>query len=139
MSTFKIIPADDRTILDFLSKMEMTPQRTISLVPVGPDRDWVMTIIRHKVKRAFYLKDSGMRKYLVTICSVREYKAKEGDLKPSDPIEVNMDRMKEETEIEVSLRSNAILGPPTSQFATLNSWDIDRLVLTYSMASKQCW
>ena len=99
MSTFKIIPADDQIIHDFLSKMEMTPQRTISLVPVG---DWVVTIIRHKVKRAFYLKDSGMRKYLVTICSVREYKAKEGDLKPSDPIEVNMDRMKEETEIEVS-------------------------------------
>lgn len=102
LSTFKIIPADDRVIHDFLSKIEKISQHTISLVPVGPDRDWVVTIIRHKVKRAYYLEDSGIRKYLVSICSVREYKTKEGDLKPSDPMEVNMDRMKEETEIEVS-------------------------------------
>ena len=102
LSTFKIIPADDQVIHDFLSTVETTPQHTISLMPVGPDRDWVVTIIRHKVKKAYYLKDSESRKYLVTVCSVREYKTKEGDLKPSDPLEVNIDGIKEETEIEVS-------------------------------------
>jgi hypothetical protein len=107
LSSFKIISADDQVICDFLSTVAMTPQHTISLVPVGSDREWAVTILRQKIVRAYHLSDFGTRKYMVTVTSVREYKTKERDLKPSDPIEVDMDMIKEEAEIEVKLKFNA--------------------------------
>ena len=85
----------------------MTPQHTISFVPVGSDREWAATILRHKIVRAYYLDDFRTRNHLITVTSVREYKTKERDLKPSDPIEVNMNDIKEETEIEVRCMSNS--------------------------------
>ena len=101
LSTFKIISPFDEVVHDFLSKVAMTAQHTISFVPVGPDREWAVTVLRHKIVRAYYLHDARTKNCLITVTFVREYKTKERDLKPSDPIEVNINNIKEEIEIEV--------------------------------------
>ena len=79
----------------------MTDPNTISLVPVGPDREWTVTILRQRTRKAYHLKGAE-GKYVITISAVREYRMKERDLKPSDAVEINMDKIREETEIEVS-------------------------------------
>ena len=118
LSSFNIISADNPMIHNFLSTVTMTSQDTISLVPLGPDSEWTMTVLRQKIRRAYYLKDSETNKYLVTICSVREYKTKERDLKPSDAIEVNMGDIREETEIEVRYNTYTV-QPSKKHFCLL--------------------
>lgn len=102
LSSFKLTSATEYPVLqEFLSSMAKTSSDTISLVPVGPDSEWVATILRQRTRKAYHLRESVGKKYLVTTSAVREYKMKERDLKPSDTIEVSFDKIKEETEIEV--------------------------------------
>lgn len=104
LSGFKIIPADDPIIHDVLSHISMSTSspNTISLVPLGTDKEWTVTILRQKTRKSYYLKDPEKNNYyLVVVCAVREYQTKQSDLKPSDAINVNMDKIKEEMEVEV--------------------------------------
>lgn len=102
LSSFKIATAEDYpTFCEFLSTIEMTSPNSISLVPAGPNREWTVSIIRQKTTKAYNLECPEGKKYLITICSVHEYRTKEKDLKPSDRLEVDMDTIKERIEIEV--------------------------------------
>ena len=102
LSSFKLTSTAEYPMFqEFLSSVAKTSPNTISLVPVGPDSEWAVTILRQRTRKAYHLRESVGRKYLVTISAVREYRMKERDLKPSDTLEVNLDKIPEETEIEV--------------------------------------
>lgn len=106
LSSFEIIPADDPTIQNFISSITMQSPDVISLVPLGSDEEWTATILRHKIRNAYFLKDSEStperKKYLITVSTVREYKIKQGDLNPCDPKQVDLGKVRAETEVEVS-------------------------------------
>ena len=103
LSSFKIASSDDYPIFrEFLSTVEMVSPNTISVVPVGPNQEWTLSIIRQKTTKAYHFDCSEGKKYLVTVSTIRDYKTKEKDLMPSDCLQVDMDTIKEEKEIEVS-------------------------------------
>lgn len=102
LSSFKLTSATEYPMFqEFLTSVVKMSPNTISLVPVGPDSEWTVTILRQRTRKAYHLREPVGKKYLVTISYVREYKMKEMDLKPSDIKEVNLDKIMEETEIEV--------------------------------------
>ena len=87
--------------------MGIKSANTISLVPVGPNQEWTVSIIRQKTTKAYNLDCPDGKKYLITVSSVREYRTKERDLKTSDDLEVDMGIIKEEIEIEVRTLNHA--------------------------------
>ena len=86
---------DNPTVQNFLATVTMPKDDTISFVPLGPDEEWTVKMMRHKTRKAYFLSsdadivgDRSQSKYMVTVSAVREYEVRRDDLKSCDTIEV---------------------------------------------------
>ena len=99
---------DDSTVQSFLTTVTMPTEGTVSFVPLGPDEEWTVRMLRHKIRKAFFINDPGLQsgqklhsKYMVTVSTVYEYEIKKEDLKSCDTIEVGPSDSRIHTELEV--------------------------------------
>ena len=111
LNTIDIGSPDDSTVQNFLATVTMPSEGVVSFVPLGPDEEWTVRMLRHKIRKAYFINhpdSQGSRKpsykYMVTISKVHEYEIKKGDLKSCDMIEVKPEDSRVHTEIEVNLQ-----------------------------------
>ena len=108
MNTINIGSPDDSTVQNFLATVTMPSEGVVSFVPLGPEEEWTVRLLRHKIRKAYFINHPDARgsgkslpKYMVTISKVHEYEIKKGDLKSCDTIEVEPADSRVHTEIEV--------------------------------------
>lgn len=111
LNAINIGSSDDSTVLNFLTTVTMPRKDTVSFVPLGPDEEWTVRMLRQKIRKAYFINNlqSGGKlspKYMVTISSVHEYEIKTEDLKSCDTIEVGPRDSRVHTEIEVHSNSS---------------------------------
>ena len=105
-------PDNNPTVQNFLATVSMPKDDdTISFVPLGPDEEWTVRMMRHKTRKAYFLSsdadivgDRSRSKYMVTISAVREYEIQAEDLKSCDMLEVGPGEARRHVELEVSLK-----------------------------------
>ena len=105
---------DDPTVQNFLATVTMPAEDIVSFVPLGPDEEWTVRMLRHKIRKAYFINDPDsqrggkvLSKYLVTISAVREYEIKREDLKSCDTTEVGPGDAIGRIELEVSTQQSA--------------------------------
>ena len=110
LNSINIESPDNPTVQNFLTTVTMPTDATISFVPLGPDEEWTVRMLRHKTRKAYFLSsdesnvDSSERsqsKYLVTVSAVREYELHREDLKSCDTTEVGPGDARGHIELEV--------------------------------------
>ena len=112
LNAIDICSPRDSTVQNFLANVTMPAEGVVSFVPLGPDEEWTVRMLRHKVRKAYFINDSVSgnvqsdretpSNYLVTICEVHQYEIKKEDLKSCDTIEVGPKNSKVHTEVEVN-------------------------------------
>ena len=112
LNSIDIDSPDNPTVQNFLATVTMPEDDVISFVPLGPDEEWTVRMMRHKTRKAYFLSsdadivgDRSRSKYMVTVSAVREYEIQAEDLKSCDMLEVGPGEARGHVELEVSLRS----------------------------------
>ena len=110
LNSIEIDSPDNPIIQNFLATVTMPTDDVISFVPLGPDEEWTVRMLRHKTRKAYFLSsdaeivdDRSQSKYMVTVSVVREYELQREDLKSCDTIEVGPGDAREHIELEVTL------------------------------------
>lgn len=108
LNAIDIASPDDTTVQNFLATVTMPSEGIVSFVPLGEDEEWTVRMLRHKIRKAYFINDPNVQsgrklhpKYTVTVSTVHEYEIKKDDLKPCDLIEVGPGDSRAHTELEV--------------------------------------
>lgn len=103
---------EDPTVQNFLATVTMPAEDIVSFVPLGPDEEWTVKMLRHKTRTAYFINDPDSQRdgkvlseYLVTISAVREYEIKREDLKSCDTTEVGPGDARGHIELEVRIQT----------------------------------
>ena len=108
LNSIEIDSPDNPTVQNFLATVTMSADDTISFVPLGPDEEWTVRMLRHKIRKAYFFSsgaeivdERSRSKYMVTISAVREYELKGDDLKSCDMTEIGPGDARGHIELEV--------------------------------------